>query len=123
MAAVNRHGVLIARTGSLVLQDDQPPRLLPLLPPPLPVCTSGLHTNFNLMEELKACKRAIAKTLPSSPHVSRRQRQRQALPTAVKQAIHLTGCAPTSISALLPAVARQDGTGRSEGRESAAVRR
>eukprot|EP00850_Spirogloea_muscicola_P019688 SM000196S05380 [mRNA] locus=s196:178420:185870:- [translate_table: standard] len=31
--------------------------------------TSGrLHTNFNLMEELRACKRAIAKTLPDAPH-------------------------------------------------------
>ncbi|GJP39271.1 hypothetical protein CLOM_g23660 [Closterium sp. NIES-68] len=31
--------------------------------------TSGrLHTNFNLMEELKACKRAVAKTLPGAPH-------------------------------------------------------
>ncbi|CAI7833251.1 unnamed protein product [Closterium sp. NIES-53] len=31
--------------------------------------TSGrLHTNFNLMEELKACKRAVAKTLPGAPN-------------------------------------------------------
>lgn len=30
--------------------------------------TSGrLHTNFNLMEELKACKRAVSKALPSAP--------------------------------------------------------
>jgi signal recognition particle GTPase len=32
--------------------------------------TSGrLHTNYNLMEELRSCKRAVTKALPSAPNV------------------------------------------------------
>jgi hypothetical protein len=31
-------------------------------------CT-GLHTNYNLMEELRGCKRAVGKTLPNAPNV------------------------------------------------------
>jgi fused signal recognition particle receptor len=31
--------------------------------------TSGrLHTNYNLMEELRSCKRAVTKALPSAPN-------------------------------------------------------
>ncbi|KAF3964368.1 hypothetical protein CMV_011335 [Castanea mollissima] len=28
----------------------------------------GLHTNFNLMEELIACKKAVEKIVPSAPN-------------------------------------------------------
>ncbi|RRT50741.1 hypothetical protein B296_00020061 [Ensete ventricosum] len=30
---------------------------------------SGLHTNYSLMEELVACKKAVAKVIPSAPNV------------------------------------------------------
>jgi len=30
---------------------------------------SGLHTNYSLMEELVACKKAVAKVVPGAPNV------------------------------------------------------
>lgn len=30
---------------------------------------SGLHTNYSLMEELIACKKAVAKVVPGAPNV------------------------------------------------------
>lgn len=31
---------------------------------------SGLHTNYSLMEELIACKKAVTKVMPGAPNVS-----------------------------------------------------
>lgn len=31
---------------------------------------SGLHTNYSLMEELIACKKAVGKVVPGAPNVS-----------------------------------------------------
>lgn len=34
------------------------------------LCNTGLHTNYSLMEELIACKKAIGKVVPGAPNVS-----------------------------------------------------
>lgn len=31
---------------------------------------AGLHTNYSLMEELIACKKAVGKVMPGAPNVS-----------------------------------------------------
>ncbi|KAH9553911.1 hypothetical protein CY35_08G036800 [Sphagnum magellanicum] len=57
-AASEQLEVWAERTGSeIVVGEGSKPRP-----------ATGLHTNYNLMEELRSCKRAITKALPSAPN-------------------------------------------------------
>ncbi|MCO5599679.1 hypothetical protein L7F22_053784 [Adiantum nelumboides] len=80
-AASEQLEVWAERTGSdIVRSDKEKPRPVPVLLEAIRkgvgegydivLCdTSGrLHTNYNLMEELRACQRAVSKALPGAPH-------------------------------------------------------
>ncbi|KAI5054987.1 hypothetical protein GOP47_0030132 [Adiantum capillus-veneris] len=80
-AASEQLEVWAERTGSdIVVSEEEKPRPVPVLLEAvrkgvgegydIVLCdTSGrLHTNYNLMEELRACQKAVSKALPGAPH-------------------------------------------------------